>query len=342
MRLIPKAKAVRIRIKSGGEEHSSLDSLKRNFDLSDVRVLLDGRLSRWLKQQGEHDLASKIESSDKQKLIKEDFSLCKLFFGTEINNKISNIHSFADYCVADKRYEKTGNNIFKKLIYQDKNIAKVIYKNSQLDSFTDINWISVFSKYEDTGDPEILFFLGKLWYKSKGENEDVSKGKSLMYIIMAVNEYLQVVIEYINKIKYEKVNKKRIRKWIQDNWDSKYKSDFLVFEGCFNLNENNLIRFVCSSYKIAYSVFHNTHSKISILSTFDNCFIGLGYIPEIVLIKAILLKDSNQNNYMEELKKIKDKCKLAKIEFSFVNHSFKKITTTPKKIEYIVKHFLDD
>lgn len=46
MRLIPKAKAVRIRIKSGGEEHSSLDSLKRNFNLSDVRVLLDGRLSR--------------------------------------------------------------------------------------------------------------------------------------------------------------------------------------------------------------------------------------------------------------------------------------------------------
>lgn len=99
MKLIPKAKAVRIRIKSGGEEHSSLDSLKKNFDLSDVRVLLDGRLSRWLKQQGEHDLASKIESSDKQKLIKEDFSLCKLFFGTEINNKISNIHSFADYCI---------------------------------------------------------------------------------------------------------------------------------------------------------------------------------------------------------------------------------------------------
>ena len=178
MRLIPKAKAVRIRIKSGGEEHSSLDSLKRNFNLSDVRVLLDGRLSRWLKQQGEHDLASKIESSDKQRLIKDDFSLCKLFFGTEINNKISNIHSFADYCIDDKRYEKTGVNLFKKLIYQDKHTAKVVYKTLSVDSFTDVNWISVFSKYENSGDPEILFFLGKLWYEGEGENKDVYKGKS--------------------------------------------------------------------------------------------------------------------------------------------------------------------
>lgn len=49
MELIPKAKPVKIRIKSGGEEHSSLESLKRNFSISDINPLLDGRLARWLR-----------------------------------------------------------------------------------------------------------------------------------------------------------------------------------------------------------------------------------------------------------------------------------------------------
>lgn len=341
MRLIPKAKAVRIRIKSGGEEHSSLDSLKRNFDLADVRVLLDGRLSRWLRQQGEHELASTIEASDKHILDNNDFALCKLFFAREINesNKLD-IYSFADYCLDNALYRKTGINLFKKLIKQDRFIAKTIYKTSAVDFFTDVNWISIFSKYEASGDPEILFFLGRLWYEGEGDNKDVYKGKR--YIDMAVNEHLQVAIEYTSKMKYGGVNKNRIRKWIQDSWDSKYKSDYLEFDGCCNQEEDNLIRFVCSSYEIAYSVFHDTYSKIAILSTFDNRFFGVGYIPEITLIKALLFKNSQLNSYITELRKIENECKLAKIELSSAYHPFTDIVSTSQKIEYIVKHFLDD
>lgn len=62
MKLIPKAKPVKIRIKSGGEEHSSLDSLKRNFNISDIQPLLDGRLVRWLKQQGDNELAEIVNN----------------------------------------------------------------------------------------------------------------------------------------------------------------------------------------------------------------------------------------------------------------------------------------
>lgn len=62
MKLIPKAKPVKIRIKSGGEEHSSLDSLKRNFNISDIQPLLDGRLVRWLKQQGDNELAETVNN----------------------------------------------------------------------------------------------------------------------------------------------------------------------------------------------------------------------------------------------------------------------------------------
>ena len=340
MRLIPKAKAVRIRIKSGGEEHSSLDSLKRNFDLSDVRVLLDGRLSRWLKQQGEHDLASKIESSDKQRLIKDDLSLCKVFFDTEINNRNSNIHSFADYCIGNKKYEKTGINIIKRLIYQDKNTAKNIYKSSYVDAFSNVSWISVFSKYENSGDPEILFFLGKLWYEGEGNNKDVYKGKR--YIDKAVEEHLQVAVEYTQKMKYIEVNKERIRNWIENNWDNKYKRDYLEFDGSFNQKEENLMRFVCVCYELAYCVFHETYSNIAIIDSFTNRFVGINYIPEITLIKAILLKKILPSSYIKELYKINNRCKLAQIELSPAYHPFTNIVSTSQKIEYIVKHFLDE
>ena len=54
MRIIAKAKPIRIRIKSGGEEHSSLDSLRQNLCVQDLWSLVkDKRLSRWLMQLGE-------------------------------------------------------------------------------------------------------------------------------------------------------------------------------------------------------------------------------------------------------------------------------------------------
>lgn len=61
MKLEAKAKPVRMRLFSGGEEHSSLESLRRNFSLADVAPLArDGRLSRWLAQSGQGERAAKI------------------------------------------------------------------------------------------------------------------------------------------------------------------------------------------------------------------------------------------------------------------------------------------
>ena len=40
MRIIVKAKPIRIRIKSGGEEHSSLDSLRQNLCVQDLWPLV--------------------------------------------------------------------------------------------------------------------------------------------------------------------------------------------------------------------------------------------------------------------------------------------------------------
>lgn len=54
MKLIPKAKPIRIRIVSGGEEHSSIETLRNNYSLGDVLPLVkDGRLHKWLLRVGE-------------------------------------------------------------------------------------------------------------------------------------------------------------------------------------------------------------------------------------------------------------------------------------------------
>ena len=55
------SKPIRIRIVSGGEEHSSLASMCYNFSLSDIiPTVNDGRLERWLHQKGEYKLAERI------------------------------------------------------------------------------------------------------------------------------------------------------------------------------------------------------------------------------------------------------------------------------------------
>ena len=58
MKLEPKAKPIRIRIKLGNSEHSSLDSVKSNFSIKELYPLFkDGRLERWLEQIGEKQFA---------------------------------------------------------------------------------------------------------------------------------------------------------------------------------------------------------------------------------------------------------------------------------------------
>lgn len=61
MILLTKARPVRIRIMSDGIEHSSYDSLMLHFSVDDLLASArDGRLSNWLRQQGEETIADKI------------------------------------------------------------------------------------------------------------------------------------------------------------------------------------------------------------------------------------------------------------------------------------------
>ncbi len=63
MKLEPIAKPIRIRIKLGKSEYSNLDDVKKNFSINELYPLFkDGRLERWLRQNGEIRLANKSTS----------------------------------------------------------------------------------------------------------------------------------------------------------------------------------------------------------------------------------------------------------------------------------------
>ena len=110
MKLEPKAKPVRIRIKSGGEEHSTLESLKRNFSVDDLKPAVeDNRLSRWLKQQGQNELAEGVlrYQGKMKSLSGNDYlGFIKLFFANE-----PGIEKVKDDCsLADFFHDKWGKN----------------------------------------------------------------------------------------------------------------------------------------------------------------------------------------------------------------------------------------
>lgn len=60
MKLEPKSKPVKFRIKVGGAEHDTLESLRRHFVWADVKELLDGRLEKWLRRINETEKADNI------------------------------------------------------------------------------------------------------------------------------------------------------------------------------------------------------------------------------------------------------------------------------------------
>ncbi len=113
MTLIPIAKPVRIRIKSGGEEHSSLESLKRNFCIEDIKPLLDGRLIRWLQRLGKKEqvLADKLKAFDANLLDQEEgmFAFIQLFFDQELEAAhLRSVQDVAQHWLTDPNYQRNG------------------------------------------------------------------------------------------------------------------------------------------------------------------------------------------------------------------------------------------
>lgn len=185
MKLIPKAKPVKIRIKSGGEEHSSLDSLLHNFDISDIKPLLDGRLVRWLKQQGENELANIINEFDASGLNTTQgvMDLMKIFFADYMEgHPIPDLLGLIKHWLKSSVYRKNAENLFyytAQYLCDDKaslDITKYLYKQKEELECPRINWYMVFNSRisqedEAKNDPEVLFIVGKMLWEGYQFND---------------------------------------------------------------------------------------------------------------------------------------------------------------------------
>lgn len=181
MRLIPKAKSIKIRIKSGGEEHSSLDSLKCCFSIKDIVPLLDGRLQRWLRQQKQDQLVDALEYNwYNRKLDFESpqgkFNLVHLFFEKEINNNgIKNFDGLAEYWMLQPLYKRNAYLNIDSV--KNKDIVKSLYENRDKD--IQVNWKDILvylitNNEED--DPELYWLLGKRLYDGDGCTKNEKEG----------------------------------------------------------------------------------------------------------------------------------------------------------------------
>lgn len=116
LRIEPRRTPVRIRLKSGESEHSSLASLKLDFKVTDVKAaLVSGALKKWLRQNGETDknLQEILEKPSESRELVSYRSLYKAFFPEAF--KEMNGSSLADlyhYWEGKPEYKTNLNNLY--------------------------------------------------------------------------------------------------------------------------------------------------------------------------------------------------------------------------------------
>ena len=153
MKLDPTGKPIRIRINVGGEEHSTLDTLKEHFDFDDViRLWGNGSLLRWLNQIGASEVRQKLSS-----ISPKD---SKLFTAEELKELLV-CFGFCDFKAVNlKMIEK----------YKKENDAKALIKT--LDMMT------------RAGDREAAFELSNYYYNAE-YGIPYDDFKSFQYALMA-------------------------------------------------------------------------------------------------------------------------------------------------------------
>lgn len=232
MRIIAKAKPIRIRIKSGGEEHSSLDSLRRNLCVQELWPLIkDHRLSRWLMQLGEVDLAHEIDAlSECQLDFSTYFKVLVIFLKNDlVGRHVTELYTlFSFWHDCEKRKSKNYDSLRKYLLSKYEG-AKFIFKQYP-EELSGGEWWDVFCKYENEEDPEFLFEQGKLAFEGfTNFDKDLVRGKKL--IEKAAELHYQKAIDFVKSNKFDVARKlamltpeakvkidSLIIRWKEDRW----------------------------------------------------------------------------------------------------------------------------
>ena len=206
MRIIAKAKPIRIRIKSGEEEHSSLDSLRQNLCVQDLWPLIkDKRLSRWLMQLGEVDLSHAIDALSVSQLdCSTYFKILFLFLKDELYaHCVMDLYALVSYWHdSEMKMSKNYKSLLKFLLSQYKG-AKYLFDHYP-NEISDSEWWNVFCKFKSDEDPDFLFAQGKLAFDGFTKS-DGTKIKGIIFakglIEKAADFHNQEAIDFINSNK---------------------------------------------------------------------------------------------------------------------------------------------
>ena len=201
MKLEPKAKPVRIRIKSGGEEHFSLDSLKRNFSVQDLWEAVRGKsLSRWLKQQNEKELAEKVDTFCQiEKPSAEDYiKFTTLFFGIESIDDADSLIGFYQEKGLKKNIQYAFSYLLDYLSYENARIWYDTFKNLKSQE----DWIAYFvlklPELNLKEQVECNYFLYELYKKSGDAKKMIESASSFQQSVEMLssqdNEAIQVFL----------------------------------------------------------------------------------------------------------------------------------------------------
>lgn len=371
MKLVAKAKPVKIRIKSGGEEHSSLDSLKRDFRIDDIKPLLDGRLSRWLRQQGEVELSEIVSELNPDSLNTPEgiMDFMNVFFGDYIaSNSITSLFELIKSWLNTSVYRLNGENLFGYVVgdlansVATFNLVKELYKNRNELKCPETDWYSVFYavRTEEDGngktkceEPEILFILGKILLDGHFSFGDP---KGLELIEEAARLGCQDAVLFFRdghdkkyKNRFSGIDKEEMQRWIKEVWGWKdgipFNQEYKSYN--FNKKERLVVDFVNRCKRIYYDAVYVSLNTAEF--TYNYSFVGADcanlFTKEIIFIKGLLYYNKMfKDSAAEEFKKIQDKYPLAKHMLSngtiFNGCYFKNMSFT-QQLEFVVKHLFD-
>ena len=172
MKLIAKAKPVRFRIKSGGVEHNSLESLREYFCFEDILPLLDEsrRLSRWLVSIGRDDVARRLDrlnlSPDRLKQMLQVYNV--LF------SPARQLETLDDMLAAYDRKEISRGLVRKAITVTNvPNLLRINNKRSFFDKYPDLVediFVSYFEKEKETAKADELYEIGKFLFEHGTHN----------------------------------------------------------------------------------------------------------------------------------------------------------------------------
>lgn len=159
MKLIPKAKPVRIRIKSGGIEHSSINSLREHFNFDDIFPLCQNdSMLRWLEQQNETLVLERLKSAlagDTNKKEKYRLNIVLSFLPDAVSSGVKDINSLLLYWA--KKKDISNINSFLGYV-NDKEVLHTLLKNIDDDSGPIKKRLGML--YFDSGDLQAAVDLG--------------------------------------------------------------------------------------------------------------------------------------------------------------------------------------